>query len=155
MLVLSALPIGEQQVVALSKRMEADDPFERTLLSVNVGGLHIVNAHLSWVAEQAADNVRETIAHIKTIEGDMLLIGDFNQEPSNEAMLMLGKEGLVDGWATCCHGQPGRTYPADAPAARIDYLMVRGSTPRFANMRLVGDGGEFSDHLGIVADVVR
>jgi endonuclease/exonuclease/phosphatase family metal-dependent hydrolase len=152
--VLSKMPITGRQVVSMSRRAGTDDPFERALLSVNIDDVRIVNAHMSWVVEQAEDNARALTDHLDATPGDILVIGDLNQEPSSNAIQYLQRAGLVDCWARVCHGQSGYTYPADAPTTRIDYVLLRSSSRRIANMRLVGATPRLSDHLGIVADLV-
>ena len=153
LLILSARPMADRQVIALSRQSGTDDPFDRALLAVSIDAIRFVNAHMSWVAEQAADNAREMLAYLDGVEGDVLLAGDFNQEPSSAAIQSFARAGLVDCWARACHGQPGYTYPANAPSARIDYMLMRSATLRVGGMRVVGATPRLSDHLGIVADI--
>lgn len=52
--------------------------------------------------------------------------GDLNSTPDSAVHQSLAASGLRDAWAECGKGD-GFTYPAGAPAKRIDYLFLSGS----------------------------
>ena len=96
-----------------------------------------------------------------------LMVGDFNDVPSSEAMTY-----LLGGWASAysaCHGEePERTWPtplsggAEKPqfAGVIDYVLFKPALLDVASARLcciVGDAAQGlypSDHYGLVVDFV-
>ncbi|HEX5475173.1 MAG TPA: endonuclease/exonuclease/phosphatase family protein [Vicinamibacterales bacterium] len=56
----------------------------------------------------------------------MIVGGDFNSTPDNAVQQTLRAAGLRDAWTECGQGD-GFTYPANAPAKRIDYLFLTGN----------------------------
>ena len=52
--------------------------------------------------------------------------GDFNSEPDSAVVRRIRDAGLRDAWTECGQGD-GLTYPADAPAKRIDYVFLTGT----------------------------
>jgi len=88
----------------------------------------VIDAHLSSGDDDAL-RVREA-HHVLSILPDGLptvLVGDLNATPRAESIKALIAGGLVDAWtAAAAAGEPGFTYPANAPRRRIDYLMVCG-----------------------------
>jgi endonuclease/exonuclease/phosphatase family metal-dependent hydrolase len=91
---------------------------------------HVINTHL----DPAEGTARaQEIAHLVEAYKDhaaskepVLVGGDFNSTPDNPVLAPLRAAGLRDAWAECGSGD-GFTYPADAPAKRIDYLFLSGS----------------------------
>ena len=57
-------------------------------------------------------------------EGAVIVGGDLNATPDMRAVRRIS-EALRDAWTDAGHG-PGPTFPAVAPAARIDYVFVGG-----------------------------
>ncbi|WAS89772.1 endonuclease/exonuclease/phosphatase family protein [Nannocystis punicea] len=156
---LSRVPALAVRVQPLSRRGD-DDPHDRVLLHglypAPGGPLHVVCAHLSWVDEQARDNVDELLAYLAALAGPTLVLGDFNQTPGSDALARLVRGGLVDAWSALRPDAPGHTfYEAGALARRIDYLLLdRRLAPRLRGVSLVLDGpGErrASDHAGVLA----
>jgi endonuclease/exonuclease/phosphatase family metal-dependent hydrolase len=83
-----------------------------------------------------------------------LLMGDFNAEPASATMKRLFETGFRDMWIASHPDDPGFTYPAEAPAARIDYLFA-GSGWSVERMERVGIGARtLSDHCGLLATLV-
>jgi endonuclease/exonuclease/phosphatase (EEP) superfamily protein YafD len=56
----------------------------------------------------------------------LLLGGDFNARPESAVHGELRGAGFRDGWAGCGQGDAS-TFPARAPARRIDYLYLTGA----------------------------
>jgi endonuclease/exonuclease/phosphatase family metal-dependent hydrolase len=88
----------------------------------------VIDAHLSSGDDDGL-RVREA-HHVLSILPDGLptvLVGDFNATPRAESIKVLIEGGFVDAWtAAAAAGEPGFTYPANAPRRRIDYLMICG-----------------------------
>ena len=159
MAIASTYDLAEVTEADLS-RQEGEDSFLRKLLAARVPAakLTIVDAHFSWVDAQAGDNVREALAFVAGIEGDVLLIGDMNQPRDGAAMRTLADAGFVDCWA---RQEPeagkgkGFTFETGKLWGRIDYVWERAARPRVRWMRTVGGegGAALSDHLGLLVDI--
>ncbi|MCY1069243.1 endonuclease/exonuclease/phosphatase family protein [Nannocystis sp. RBIL2] len=157
---LSPAPALAVHVRPLTRRDGDDDPFDRVLLHCVFawprGPLHVLCAHLSWTEAQARDNVGELLGYLAAVPGPRLLLGDFNQTPTSDALARLLRAGLVDAWAALRPDLPGHTfYEHGALRKRIDYLLLdRGLASRLCDVSLVLDGpGErrASDHAGLLA----
>jgi endonuclease/exonuclease/phosphatase family metal-dependent hydrolase len=86
----------------------------------------VIDAHLSSGDD---DELRVRQAHhVLSILPDSLptvFVGDLNATPRAGSIATLIGGGLLDAWpAAAPAGQPGFTYPANAPRRRIDYVMV-------------------------------
>ncbi|PCC67147.1 Metal-dependent hydrolase, endonuclease/exonuclease/phosphatase family [Nannocystis exedens] len=156
---LSKVPALTVRVRPLSRRGD-DDPFDRVLLHGQFawprGPLHVVCAHLSWIEDQARDNVDELLAYLAALAGPKLVVGDFNQTPTSDALARLLDAGLVDAWAALRPDAAGHTfYERGALRKRIDYVLLdRGLASRLCDVSRVLDGpGErrASDHAGVLA----
>src|SRR5690606_1933258 len=85
--------------------------------------------------------------------GPVVLMGDFNALPGSPEMaqLLAGPAGLVDAHEFA--GRPaGLTFPAGAPSARIDYVLVSADLAD----RIVAaqaHAADASDHLPIVVEL--
>jgi len=159
MLMMSRTPLAERQSIPLSRREGTEDSFDRVLISARIDSarpLTIVNAHMSWVAEQAIDNVREALAFSDTIDGDVILAGDLNQSADSDAMTMLRGADWIDAWAHLQGDTGGETFEVGKLWGRIDYVWARGSTAdRLRTVKTIGGEGEnaLSDHLGLLCTI--
>ena len=154
--IIARPPIVDAGVHPLTRREDSsdEDAHKRALLSVHIGDMTIIDAHLSWVEAQAVDNITELLAVADAAGGDVLVVGDFNQEPASPAMRALEAAGFVDCWARLRHGEVGFTYEAGKPWGRIDYVWERAARRRVTSIALVGDiGAPLSDHFGLVAEI--
>ncbi|MFL6621497.1 MAG: endonuclease/exonuclease/phosphatase family protein [Sulfurifustis sp.] len=158
---LARFPLADLSVRHLTRRREHEDTSERVLLRVRVdsaeGAFDLYNAHLSWVAEQAMDNVRELIAFAASAERPALLLGDLNNTPESAALRSLREAGWIDVWDALHPGEPGHTFEADQPRVRIDYALVRPDwRSRIAAIeRVTAEGARprLSDHFGLIVTV--
>ena len=76
-----------------------------------------------------------------------MAIGDFNDVPGSPTWTRL-MTVFTDAWAAVGGGD-GFTIPVEAPAKRIDWILVRGLEPVSAAVLK----SEASDHLPVVATV--
>jgi endonuclease/exonuclease/phosphatase family metal-dependent hydrolase len=118
--------------------------------------LNLFNAHLSWVAEQNADNVRETIAYARRFPGDAVLVGDFNAQA--DTLGVLRKNGWIDAWAELRPDEAGLTFEAGKAEIRIDYTWVTESLrQRLRSIEIIADleanGIRPSDHYGLLVEL--
>ena len=97
--------------------------------------------------------------HILSILPDSLptvLVGDLNATPRAESIKVLIDGGFVDVWpAAAPAGEPGFTFPANAPRRRIDYVMVERRPWGIAEVSVPDDLGAamsgLSDHRPLLA----
>lgn len=155
MTIVSNTRLSDVAETNLSKR-EGEDPFRRKLLAARLPevGLTIVNAHFSWVEDQAVDNVREALAFVAAIDGDVLLMGDMNQPQGGAAMAAITAAGFVDCWQRS-NGGEGLTFESGKLWGRIDYIWERAGRPRVRSVSTVGGPGEhaLSDHFGLLVEL--
>ena len=87
------------------------------------------------------------------LDGDVVVVGgDLNATPEMRAPTRIAAK-LSDAWGEAGTGD-GATFPAFAPAARIDYVFVADG-PAITGAVVGGDGAaEASDHLPIVVDLL-
>lgn len=111
----------------------------------------VVACHLSLAPDRRTTEAAEVLADAALLRGPLVVGGDLNEPPSGPAWALLRAAGLRDpggaGW---------RTYPAQAPRARIDALLVRDAAvlshgaPTDVDPALLARA---SDHLPVVADL--
>ena len=138
---------------------EAQDTSPRIVLHARVTAprLYLFNGHYSWVCQQAALNVEEGLAFMRSFPEPRLLIGDLNTPPESELMKRLAKEGWIDAWAALRPGEAGYTYESNAPDKRIDYVWIsQDLRPYVKEVELVTErpnqhGARLSDHIGLLA----
>lgn len=141
------------RVTPLSRRDGFDDTNARwlTVVTIDLEGrpLTLASAHFSWVAEQAADNLRESIAALG--EGDAVLAGDLNQPPGSALWQALSAAGWTDAWGDTPGGE---TFETGRLFTRIDYVWTRGAV-RAARPDVIGGDGDaaLSNHRGLTTAV--
>jgi endonuclease/exonuclease/phosphatase family metal-dependent hydrolase len=120
-------------------------------VTVDVDGtqVDVFATHLDYRPDPA---VRRTqVGEMLAILGDgsrpTVLVGDMNAPPEREELAPLFSK-LRDAWAG--RADPGFTYPADAPARRIDYVFLAGPL-RALSARVLNTTA--SDHRPVVAEV--
>lgn len=116
------------------------------------GPMHVVNTHLDpsaddrWRRQEAAAVL--ALARGLAASGEPVLVGgDFNSTPESAVQAALRDGGLVDLW-TACGGGDGFTFPASAPARRIDYLFAVGKVSACRAATVLDD--DASDHRGVL-----
>ena len=115
----------------------------RTLVVAGVGGIAVAATHLGLEAGERvrhASEVLVALAHFPWV----ILCGDLNERPSGSVVRILS-ERLKD----ACSSGPA-TYPAGAPTARIDYILV---TPALRVNSCEVIPLDLSDHLPVLADI--
>ena len=151
--VLSRYPIARWQNTHLFRSPGEE---QRGLLHVEVDvpgvPLHVYVTHLDPFSE--TDRVQQAQQVVEMV-GDncpAVLLGDFNAHPQTPEIGRL-RAALTDTWTAVAGCGPPATHPADAPAARIDYI--------FTSQRLTAAWTSFStddpaasDHLPVVSRLV-
>jgi endonuclease/exonuclease/phosphatase family metal-dependent hydrolase len=159
---LSRWPVLENDVIPLTAglvRGLVDEGYEpRVMLHVVLdaprGPLHVMNTHLS---HEAVGTYRrqELIGLLGAVHrrvggtGTVVVGGDFNATPESDEVAAVTLV-LRDAWDLCGTGD-GRTYPADEPARRIDYLFLRDAGCTTARVPAT----TISDHRPLVVEIVR
>ena len=86
--------------------------------------------------------------------GPRVLVGDLNEGPGGGVGAALEDNAWADAWAVLHPGDPGPTFPASNPTARIDYVWIAGALAPQAIERTFAApvaGVHASDHLGLRA----
>jgi endonuclease/exonuclease/phosphatase family metal-dependent hydrolase len=157
---LSRWPVSEDTLVHLA----VDPPGEsaagsrepRGVLRARVaapgGPLYLLNTHLDasgpdTFRRREAAALLEIAGRLRQGGARVLLGGDFNATPESAVIAGVLGAGWRDGWAACGGAGEGLTFPAKAPAKRIDYLFLPPGA-RCDSAEVVG--GEASDHRGVL-----
>ncbi len=110
----------------------------RALLKLPAGGPLVVHSAHLYPGQDPAIRLREIDAMLAAIQGDLesgqplLLMGDFNHTPDGPEYAKLRAVGLVDTFAAvgvrdASPANPeGKTFAADEPRIRIDYVWCAG-----------------------------
>ncbi|MEV8437845.1 endonuclease/exonuclease/phosphatase family protein [Actinosynnema sp. NPDC051121] len=125
--------------------------FPEVELIVRGERVHVYDTHLDYRADPAVRRaqVADVLRVLAEDRGDArVLLGDFNAVPDAPELAPLWTE-LADAWATA-ESSPGLTYPADAPAKRIDYVAT-GHPVRVRAARVITS--DASDHLPVLAEL--
>ncbi|WP_395104298.1 endonuclease/exonuclease/phosphatase family protein [Actinomadura sp. SCN-SB] len=118
--------------------------------------VHVYSTHLDYRADPAVRQMQvDDTLKILAEDGrghrsaPRVLVGDFNARPDAPELAPLWKT-LNDAWTAREPSDGGMTYPATAPALRIDYIAVSRSVEVEAvHVAMVSA----SDHLPVVADL--
>lgn len=109
----------------------------------------VVSTHLSLTPTRRADEIERVVAIADRLPEPVVVGGDLNEAPDGPSWRRLRRAGYVD------HGSGSwKTFPSQAPEARIDAVLVRGAATVLAH----GDPGvptelqvAASDHRGVLA----
>jgi endonuclease/exonuclease/phosphatase family metal-dependent hydrolase len=151
--VFSRTPPGARSNLPLPPRSL---PIPRAVMAVDVplddgSALRVLATHLHHVAADSAvrDFQATFLAALPEVTGagGSLLLGDFNALPDSRCLSVLRDAGWTDVHAPGAGA--GETFPASAPARRIDTVLYRGGL-RPSATRTAGDWG--SDHRAVIAD---
>jgi endonuclease/exonuclease/phosphatase (EEP) superfamily protein YafD len=99
------------------------------LASLRKGQFAALNAQIDPAQGRTSDDdlvrISDAISSQKAAGTALVVGGDFNATPDHPGFARLKALGLRDAWTECGSGD-GFTYPAAAPAKRIDYLFLTG-----------------------------
>jgi len=145
----------------------------KTLLQVDIGGCALFTTHLVHGRNRASERVR--VREIETILGVLghvgrphVLVGDLNavhpddavgKPPPEERLEYVSREpiarlleaGYMDAFRALRPADPGWTYLAAHPWARLDHVLVQGIEPGECAVVDVAPANEASDHFPVVA----
>jgi endonuclease/exonuclease/phosphatase family metal-dependent hydrolase len=145
---------NNHSIPRLSTQEATTDPqplpgFLEAVIDVDGIRLRIFNTHLDYRADPAVRTLQVT-AMLERLGPSLrrtVLTGDLNGPPAAAELAPLFGP-LGDSWPTTAG--PGFTYPASAPARRIDYVLTTSDITATAVRVLATDA---SDHLPVVADL--
>ncbi|HHV93987.1 MAG TPA: hypothetical protein GXX47_05545 [Firmicutes bacterium] len=165
--VFSKLPVVKVNYWGLSRDLgDPDDaPHQRIVLGVQLdcGGesLCLFNSHWSLSRNARLRTAQEALEFIAAFAKDnkrIVLLGDFNALPEEEAVTVLRESclGLKDAWESACGDAPGGTWEVPTPQRRIDYIFY-GPGLSLLSCERVGllpnkEGVYASDHAGLLAE---
>lgn len=159
---LSRRPLAELGQVTFDVSPGSDDNIQRELLHARVdltsGPLHLFNAHLSWVPEQAGKNMRQALPFLRSFSGPAVLVGDLNNPPDSDVFDGLRQAGWTDVWAALRPTEDGFTFFESGDLVkRIDYVWVNEDLrSKIVDVQIVaGEEASIdarpSDHTGLLA----
>lgn len=138
--------------------------------------LWAVTTHLSWRENDEptrSAQCDELVRRLKSLEGPVLLSGDFNTEPGRAPIQKIVRAGFIDLFAALHPADPGITWDntnpfiqshsVRFPDRRIDYLFLRQDVNhrlQFLECSVVcrtpsSEGIFPSDHYGVLVDLQR
>lgn len=116
--------IGSSSTIPLNPPPRAA---QALLASLRKGQFAAINAQINPAEGRVSDDdlarVLDAVSSQKAAGTEFVLGGNFNATPDHPGIARLKALGLRDAWAECGSGD-GFTYPATAPAKRIDYLFL-------------------------------
>lgn len=116
-------------------------------LGLGPARLRVISTHLGLRPEERGLHAGDLLVEVDRYNGPSVVGADLNAHPHQQAATALA-ERMHDAWEPSIG--PGHTYPAGAPAARIDYVFVTGQIAvRDADVVPT----EASDHLPVVAEL--
>lgn len=159
--ILARLPIVARDCTRLTYDPNPEDAATRILLQATLDlgrgrRLTVANGHFSWVAALNARNVDETLKGLAKIDGDAVLVGDFNATPDAPGMRAIATAGWRDAWHALHGEDDGATFEAPSPTLRIDYVWLRGELNAKRIERVsapAGAAARLSDHFGLFVEI--
>jgi len=115
-------------------------------VSINNQIINVLNAHFGETEIDRTVQARETRDLIETLDGPVILMGDFNSEPNSSQMQLLYDIGMVNAYMEYSNG----TYTAtNFGGENIDFVMYRDLTLVSAEVYSDQTG---SDHFPVYAE---
>jgi endonuclease/exonuclease/phosphatase family metal-dependent hydrolase len=146
--ILSAWPVLACEHILLPRASTDNEQRGLLVLDADVDGrpFRVHNTHLGVSADDRRLQVEAIVAALGGAEAAQALVGDLNAPPAAPELRPLF-ERLRDAWSLAGQGD-GFTFPASAPSARIDYVLV---SPQVRVSAARVPAVPASDHLPLVA----
>lgn len=142
-----------------------DAPHQRIVLAAEIGWkdtpLCIFNSHWSLSKAARLRTAGEVLGFIKLFAGKnekIILLGDFNAEPSEESIQLIKQDrlGLMDSWEKQHGSTGGGTCKVPTLKRRLDYIFYGKGllllSCKRVGLKPNGSGVYPSDHTGLVAN---
>ena len=111
--------------------------------------LHVYVTHLDAFSETDRVQQAQQVVELVGENCPAVLLGDFNARPETQEIGGL-RAALTDTWTATAGGGPHTAHPADAPAARIDYIFTSQQLTA-AWTSFSTDDPAASDHVPVVS----
>jgi endonuclease/exonuclease/phosphatase family metal-dependent hydrolase len=146
--ILTAWPVLNSEHILLPRASPDNEQRGLLVLDIDVHGapFRLHNAHLGVSAQDRRLQVDALLAEADKAAIPHALVGDFNARPTAPELAPLF-ERFRDAWTAAGQGD-GFTFPASAPNARIDYVLV---SPELGISQVDVPALPGSDHLPLVA----
>jgi endonuclease/exonuclease/phosphatase family metal-dependent hydrolase len=147
---LSRLPLAQAESVEFEAEPLDAKGFVAAEIEFDGRRLLMVSAHLDFKLRSIRRRqVEDMIAFIKARGLPAVIMGDFNSDwAEGSAVRMLADACLLQAWIPEAGELP--TYPADAPASRIDWILV---SPELAFRSYAVWEDVVSDHRAVAAEL--
>ena len=120
--------------------------------TAGVDVVRTVSTHFGLGGAERAAQAESLVDLAAASDGGAVIVGgDLNATPDMRAVRRISA-ALRDAWTDAGHG-PGPTFPAVAPAARIDYVFVGGQVQVMHARVATDDASSASDHLPVAVDL--
>lgn len=113
-------------------------------ISTDAGPITVLNTHWGLDATDRLGCGKLVSALVERLDGPLILCGDLNAIATSPEVETLAETGLEDAGRSAGEA----TYPADKPAARIDFIWTRGVNV----VTVLTPTLECSDHRPVVVD---
>jgi endonuclease/exonuclease/phosphatase family metal-dependent hydrolase len=121
--------------------------------TAGVDVVRAVSTHFGLGGAERAAQAEALVDLVGTPYGGVVIVGgDLNATPDMRAVRRISA-ALHDTWTDAGH-DPGPTFPAVAPVARIDYVFVGGEVHVTHARVAMDDASNASDHLPVAVDLL-
>jgi len=150
--ILSRLPIMKtDHRMYLNKREAERRGMLRVEVQLNGHTISLVTTHLDYQHEDGrVFEATQMLDFLKEQPGPLILVGDFNVEPTGESYQLVAKQ-FTDAWLVTKQKDPGFSYPADKPLKRIDYILFKPAEVKAKKIWVVNTLAP--DHVPVVAEL--
>jgi endonuclease/exonuclease/phosphatase family metal-dependent hydrolase len=148
--ILSRIPLTRVERVRLDYPIASESRVAIDAVAcVGKKRMHFVNVHADFLPLANTGNTTTLANYLRTEKAESLvLMGDLNATPKDEAVKRLTRVGLHDLFAELLK-EPANTFPSDRPNRRIDYFLVDAGLLNRARPPQV-PASEASDHRPIL-----
>ena len=136
----SKYPIVESNHITLTSKTEQRGALH-TVYNINDKLVNVINVHLGLDRKERVKQVKELLEYSKDLEGEVIITGDFNQDP-------LKIEGFRDVGKYHGYDNKNTFIPKDV---RIDYLFM--TTEDMYSTGYEIEDVKYSDHYPIIANI--
>ena len=151
--ILSRFPIQATDHRLFKNLREAERRgFIRAEVKIDGRVVNFLTTHLDYQYEDGrVFETEQLLAAIGDVKGPLIVVGDFNDIPTGGAYKLM-QDRFVDAWIESHAAGEGLSYPADKPAKRIDYILMR-KADLIRSKRAWIPATLASDHVPVVAEL--
>jgi len=151
--ILSQWPWADYDIVSLP-RHGLNEPRNMVIVRFPLADgsklLTLVGTHLSTHTAERRSQLQFIEESLSMRDDPIMIFGDFNAGPAHEDIRRLIKAGWIDIWSEYGDGD-GYTFPSNAPAHRIDYILASPQAARGIR-RIEVIQTEVSDHFPVIIE---